>query len=356
MTTNDRSQQSFRFSDVLVTIECRDPRLEPALDRLMEDFANFPRDASVPVTREIRVVLQSEIGNSGRKGGFGRTRLTPRYRFFPRVCDHGGGTRSRVFRHANRTDVTISGDDTNHVYEIAYVSVLSVFGWELEKKGFVRLHALGVRIGDEAAVFHLPPKGGKSTLALECLKAGYEVLGDEVILVRGECAHAFPIRIAVASKVAEVFAREARVFQRKSFDQKFLVPLAQPRLEPVAIASILFQAKPGIASSASRASLLEAMRWIAWTCFGFGLPQMREFVLRLEELPWVPVVFFRRFAFAIRFAFRGRLLFSRGVALVGSNELRPRLEWVRSSFEGTSRVSGESRSRPPWDKASEERA
>ncbi|MEK7357989.1 MAG: hypothetical protein AAB250_16180, partial [Bdellovibrionota bacterium] len=179
----------------------------------------------------------------------------------------------------------------------------------------------------------LPPRGGKSTLALECLRNEFDVLGDEIVLVRSQRVHAFPIRIAVAATVARQFSAHSREFSRKTFDRKSLLSFEKRKGEPLELGTLVFQSKPGIATEVAPASAFNSLEWVAWTCLGLGLPQMREFILRLEELPWVIVVALRRLGFALKFLSTRRLLVSRTLVTGDPAGLMPRLAWVRSSIE-----------------------
>lgn len=346
---------AFHYDKVEISLVAIDPGHELAMRRLVEDFENFPGGhGSTENPIEIEVSLAS--GESTRFMGAGRTRFTPRYRFFGRRCEHGGGTTSRLSRRGRRVSIEVRGTDTEHVYEVAYVALLAVLGWELEKIGFLRLHAFGVRIDGEAMLFHLPPKGGKSTLALECSKAGLEILGDEIVLVKGQRAHAFPIRAAVARSVAENFGTDGRTFKRKVFDDKELVAIPRVSLEGVDIVGLVFQSRAGLASSVGSATFFEKVVWGIWLCLGFGLPQMREFIVRTEELVWFPVVFARRLSFLLRYLSSRRLLISRGIEDVDSTSIRPRLGWVRSSLSAIAPASDKFRSELLADKEDVKRA
>lgn len=343
----------FHYESVSVSLAARGGGHDSAVRRLGEDFRNFPEGRSAKPSAEIVVVLDGVTTSKVGRGG--RTRFTKRYSLFPRVCDHGGGTVSRISRRGKVTEIVVHGSETDHVYEVAYVAVLSLLGWELEKSGFVRLHALGLNFDGSAALFQLPPKGGKSTLALESVESGVDVLGDEVMLVRDGQAFAFPIRAAVSSKVAGRFGLDGRRFHRKSFDEKTLVSLPRVSLEPVPVQTLVFQSRAGLAETIGKAGLTDLVVWSISTCLGLGLPQMREFIVRAEEIPWFAIVFWRRLVFVCGFSRRRTLKVGRGVSVSGSNELRPRLEWARSSLGTTAEESAGSRSRLPSDKARVER-
>jgi hypothetical protein len=87
--------------------------------------------------------------------------------------------------------------------EIGYLYLQSEIGRFLDKQGLHRVHALGLGLpSGEAALVMMPSEGGKSTLALELLRAGGCMLlsGDTALVDRFGNLLPYPLRLSFHAK------------------------------------------------------------------------------------------------------------------------------------------------------------
>lgn len=113
------------------------------------------------------------------------------------VLDHLGRAVSVLEADGNR--LWIQGEDEHVVHDAVYYFVLGRVGKHLDARGLTRLHALGVAGAGGGVAVLLPAGGGKTTLALEAIKAGgVRLLSEDSPLLDGDGRlHPFPLRIGV---------------------------------------------------------------------------------------------------------------------------------------------------------------
>jgi hypothetical protein len=183
-------------------------------------------------------------------------------------------------------------EDTDLLYEAAYLFLLSRVGQALDQRGLHRLHALGVEVNGRAVLVLLPMGGGKSTLALHLLNLpGVGLLSDDSPWIdRTGRALAYPLRIGLLpGSEQSIPAQHRRVIQRMEFGPKHLVNFSyfQDRVSA--------SAEPGAVFIGARTMLPEcriekigmaaALRpVIANGVIGLGLFQGLEFILQSSAL------------------------------------------------------------------------
>jgi hypothetical protein len=98
------------------------------------------------------------------------------------------------------------------------------------------VHASGVALRGHAVLFPGASGAGKSTLALACVRAGWEFLGDDVVLLRGSDGerlrlHAFPDEIDLTEQTVRIFPQLADAAPTtRRWPKHRISPLDIPRL------------------------------------------------------------------------------------------------------------------------------
>ncbi len=189
-----------------------------------------------------------------------------------------------------QSKASISTPNLERLYELAFLTVHSFLGQELERRGFVRLHALAVSRTGRNAVVMLPSKGGKSTLLTHLLDdPEIRIISDDMPLCdrRGRI-HPFPskISLAAAPTTGPLAALSWREFQRHHYPTKFTAGLSQlkeildPRPkdnETFLIAGFRISVGPGRLTPVPRWKMLGPM--LEHMVVGLGLPQIIELFL-----------------------------------------------------------------------------
>lgn len=188
----------------------------------------------------------------------------------------------------------------------------ATFGEALEAHGFLRIHALAAADKSPAQVFYADQGAGKSVQALRWLqKSKFMLLSDEVVFLRDDRAFAYPIPIAIstnwlARSDSDTTSGLAQSFDTREAlrDREFLG--ATKRLFTIPFDRVAIQTQ-GFQINVVCQSLPQGfnkhLMFISWCVrftLGLGLPQMREYLIRQENLFWLVRLAFRRFAFARR--------------------------------------------------------
>lgn len=171
--------------------------------------------------------------------------------------------------------------------ELGYLAVLSRVGEALDRQGLHRVHALGFEHRGAAALVLLPEGGGKSTLALELLRASpVRFLSEDTPLVdRGGRVLAFPLRwgFRETADLAEIPGELVRPFRRLRHGPKRLVDVSffADRVRAEAPLRWVIVGRRGAEDrlrpcGRARAAAALAAGLVA----GVGVPQMSEYLLR----------------------------------------------------------------------------
>jgi hypothetical protein len=183
--------------------------------------------------------------------------------------------------------------DRDLAHEIAFLTILSQVGQNLDQLGLHRVHALGVEAGGRAVLILLPMAGGKTTLALKLL--GLEstrLLSEDSPLISGNgMVLPFPLRIGVrvGSEPSGIPLKYLRTVKRMEFGPKTLIDIEYFReniASPCPIGAILL----GERWLAGKSTIAPERRYSAINAFiknsvvGLGLYQGVEFLL--ERSGW----------------------------------------------------------------------
>lgn len=204
-----------------------------------------------------------------------------------RYVDYNGKALS-IFDYG-REEGRLYAQDRDLLHELSYLLIHSRVGELLDKKGFHRVHALGLVHDGNGLLCLLPQGGGKTTLALELLGDDtVQLLSDDTPLVdrRGRLLP-FPLRIGIeASSAAHIPERFRGTMVRRKYGAKTLIDIEyfQGRVAsgPVPARYLLvgereFADNPRL----TRIGRCAAAAALFKNCVvGLGLPQMVEYFLR----------------------------------------------------------------------------
>ncbi len=315
----------FDFYGVTVGVEALDRTTVSILDSLAIQFEHFActptkvaevlaqaaQSEQAPRSPLIAIQLQSasRIEQSQRtKGTFlFRNRLCRVYTWAgKRLCDYGSGT----FCHSSwaRTEAglhryfAISGSNLEHLHEVAYLAILSAVGEELEVRGLVRLHALGLLYDNQALVLMMPSGCGKSSLAVMALKKDIKqfLFSDEIVLfdVRQQMVFPFPLPISLKPSVATSLGlppTAGRSFKRKIFGRKLHHSIPRSAIAPPApLGSVILCSQSENALLQPDLTKRLKARLALNILLGIGLPQMTEHLLRPSAALRLMTILFNR--------------------------------------------------------------
>jgi hypothetical protein len=205
-------------------------RWPEVIDSVRRDFAWFGRPGSVGDVHA-SVAVERRAPQLDRFGDLAAAFVTPRnvvYQDAGRtIVDYFGKAVTVVDRATGRA--CIQGEDRALVHEATYHLLLSRIGEHLERRGLVRLHALGFASKAGAVAILLPSGGGKSRLALRALREPrVTLLSDDTPLLdpRG-WLHPFPLRIGLnAPDAGSLPSEHVRTLERMEFHPKVVLDLA----------------------------------------------------------------------------------------------------------------------------------
>ncbi len=115
------------------------------------------------------------------------------------------------------------------LYELSFLTILSVSGKILDAKGLHKIHALGINYKENDIVIMMPMGGGKSTLLLSLLEnKNVAIISDDTPLIdRCGNLHPFPLRIGLKN-IPESFLflkDKIETMKRLEHGEKFIIPL-----------------------------------------------------------------------------------------------------------------------------------
>jgi hypothetical protein len=257
---------------------------ESILDDLNEDFAYFSRPSTQgPASIEITLLPHDRAARLRPRLPLAfKTRMCRVYGWgATRLCDYGqnAGNELRVFSRKSRQNPAgrkfrVIGSDAAGIYEATYIVILSSVGESLDGLGYHRIHALAFARDNGTALLPLRSGGGKSSIAALLLRdERYRLFSDEIPLLKEGKLYPFPIRIALLPPVAEAIGLDpsvSRCFLRRIFAEKVLLPVPPDRVAAAGKLDLLITAD-------SRIQLIWVFFW------GLGVPQMAEYMLRLDN-------------------------------------------------------------------------
>lgn len=243
--------------------------------QLLADFAEF-EPAEAPPNLEINILKSVE--EPALRLRIFSSKLVHRYLVANGIFYKGRGNLKAHLKieSSGLKTFCISGDNSQHLYEVLYAFILSSIGEHLEARGMHRVHGLGIANSLCALIVPLPSGRGKSTMAHWLLEnTDLKFLGEETVFTNGREVLAFPIRRAICEKDFEASgAQFERLFNREKFEKKYLLGWRPFRIveRQAQFKIVLFE---------------NTFTWLsfAWSFFwGLGNAQMAEFFIRADNI------------------------------------------------------------------------
>ncbi|MGD0008529.1 MAG: hypothetical protein ABSE93_08305 [Terriglobia bacterium] len=260
----------------------------PVLENLAQDFAFFRTEAE-PADSHTIELLEGDPPYD-KISDAKAVVYTPRnvsYRSGTSTIIDYSGHALGIHEPANKS-FRLFSREPDFLYEAAYLFLLSQAGEALDAQHLHRVHALGISIGDSAALVLLPMGGGKSTMAASLLRYGeIGLLSDDSPLIDGQGdLHAFPLRLGILpGSEGAIPPEHLRRINRMEFGTKILVNYSYfaGRVRPRATPRLVFLGERSLAKSCSirPATTGAALRAMIANCVvGLGLFQGMEFVFQ----------------------------------------------------------------------------
>jgi hypothetical protein len=282
---------SYNFHGVNVKVD-----LQPDQHSILEGFSYFQRDSCKDYDIEVDVhpmALEPER-RSGMHISFRQFKI---YGVNQRRVEVKSGLIYSLEKSENKTLVKVHYAPTSNLKELLYHLLNSLVGWELELRGWIRLHAAAVIKENAPVIFLAPSRGGKTTWAFQELASGAKIYSDEIVWISPEAQiHAWPIPLQFSlpnAKRLGISESDLVAFPKEEFQLKY-----QFILDPASIAAP--SSFKGLESSTSAVTT-----WFAIVS-GWGLPQGLDLHLRLECLPEIIKVAWQRAVFGLKIIFNGK--------------------------------------------------
>lgn len=189
--------------------------------------------------------------------------------------------------------VKIYSKNPERLYELAFLSIHSILGQELDRDGLCRVHGLAFTIQQTNALVMLPSKGGKSTLLTNILdNPEVMIISDDMPLCDKEGRlYPFPSKISLAEvpTTGALSRLSWHEFKRHHYPTKWTASLAQLRdriiLHPEQNKNLVIA---GFRLSSGQTMLTQVPKWkmigpmMEHMIMGFGLPQILEMFLKFN--------------------------------------------------------------------------
>lgn len=271
----------------------------PVLEKLREEFHFFLQDELTFAKTTVEVILGARPWMPSLVATKILEHVTV-YRSGPTQYMDYGGKALTLWDHQEET-IRIYSEDPDRLYELAFLSIHSILGQELEKRGLCRVHAVAISLNHQNALIMLPSKGGKSTLLAELISnPEVRIISDDMPLVdaRGSL-HPFPSKISLSVKPLEGVLSKLQwtEFKRTHFPPKWTAGLSQlnerierqSHLQPNLIfAGFRLSSGESFIESVPKWKLIKPM--FEHMIMGIGLPQVLEMFLNFD-LTDIPKLF-----------------------------------------------------------------
>ncbi len=215
----------FSFYDFGIQVKSSDPQ---TVDNIRRDFSFF-------VDTKISPEVNFEIFTT-----------SPEYNSFPTLRPSSHSPRNFSYRNGNllfidyfgkgllivdsiKKEYKIFSAEPHLRHEIAFLTILSLVGQNLDSRHIHRVHGLGLEINGKGTLILLPQGGGKTTLMLELLKhPNVKLISEDTPLINssGEILP-FPIRIGIDAdaKLPDLPEKHLRLIERMEFKPKYLLDI-----------------------------------------------------------------------------------------------------------------------------------
>lgn len=274
--------QGFQFLDITLEIKSES---ETVLNFFAREFEHFLKPSiSSEAQIEIEVTSAKPPASAPRLGvpssvclqSWGPGQRTYHYQRGSFATDRIQGRKRKLVFH--------SASDEEALEEIFYF-IQSAVGESLERSGWVRLHACGFVLGDQAIIIPGDSGQGKSTFSLWLLEnTNLSLLSDELILTNGKHYLGFPMRISIKNK-GEIQNRAAEFWSRSRWKSRWQISIPSPRLHRQPIqGQVVFLPQQS----------QNFAKWQVRFLMGLGIAQMKEYLLRPSNIGNLFVFLLRR--------------------------------------------------------------
>lgn len=187
--------------------------------------------------------------------------------------------------------VELSGNDPYLLSELVFLIIQSLAGWELEKLGWIRLHAASMARDNQCHVWLAPSGAGKSTRSYLALQSGAKLFSDEITMISPDgLLHPWPLPIQLSSHNAmrlSLNISQCTTFKKRLYGEKILVPIPHSEIAKPCD-QLQFECTSG------------PLSLIADIVSGKGLPQILEFNLRIDTFSEILKIAFNRLRFSVK--------------------------------------------------------
>ncbi len=291
---DNRHSLGIDIGGVRAIVFTRCDRYRPILDRLAFDFSGTFRHLSG--SSDVIIELVDDIGEKQKSRLiFDNAKVRIYGLGSDRRCQFKNGVAATSALKGGARIFKVWGERLESVHECAFKILHSALGECLDRKKLHRVHGLGFCMNGRSILMIGPSGVGKSSLAYLIMKKTNSTLySDECPLVRNQTLHPFPLRMAPPRSLVA-----GRTLDGKELIEFPTHRAAQPN--PVAYLVIASpSANKPILRSASRLKAFVALQ--RDMVVGIGLTQMAEWMLRLDQLPQLFSIAWRRFATAVKLA------------------------------------------------------
>jgi hypothetical protein len=197
---------------------------------------------------------QTQIFRRGIQAWFGQDDAGNLYLHWPGIA---------TFRASSATHLTVAAD-TSDPDILSLFTVSEALGLILFQRGYLLLHASAVKVGDEAWCFMGEPGAGKSSTAAAFIKAGCQLLSDDLTAINFD-SNQKPLVIPSYPQL-KIWSRTV---QGLSYDQDTLRPVSegvnkfsyQPKSDfpdqPVPLSKVFFLQKETMTPGSRKLSAAE---------------------------------------------------------------------------------------------------
>lgn len=181
----------------------------------------------------------------------------------------------------------------SRLHELVYSLLLSIIGELIEKRGYHRVHALGVSRNGKGGLVIAPMGGGKTTLALELLRRDeFKIISEDTPLIdKNFFLYPFPLRLGVRPEThLNIPTKYLRRFNRCRYGSKILIDIdffkEKIEKQKVPLSWILVAKLPEkqeVECSIAKMSRLSFF-WVLlkYLAVGKGAAQIKEFFIKKD--------------------------------------------------------------------------
>jgi hypothetical protein len=279
------------------------------IDALRFDFGHLE---SAPVERPFATLEVYDRKEAPQKRGLPLPLvrgLQVRLSFRSRQIIYSDGTLVEICRDSsNSLRLNLFSDGFHNIRRHCDLFILSLLGEGLERRGFVRLHAMSVAKDQKAFSIMALSGTGKSTLLFNLLKStDLKCFSDEILLVKNGCVFAFPLRLSLPGEIrdpqVEKFAIGEKFWFERGSKRKYLWAIPQERLSsPLPLQTLFFTTREKNRADVSVDSIswMDSLIFLSQIVLGLHLPQMAEIFLRFENFPHLFLTALQRFGLGMR--------------------------------------------------------